>query len=91
MRMGIGIGWPNASASNQSQMVYFEITGICVGLWFEGWTSQLVDASLYQPGDYVDYDNGGGDAGRVILGDTVENAGETIYNIYGPAYTSCPT
>jgi hypothetical protein len=91
MRMGIGIGWPNASASNNLQGVYFDIIGICGGIIGEGCTSQLVGGSLYQPGDYVDYDNNPGPAGRVMLGDPVENAGETIYNISGPAYTSCPT
>ena len=91
MRMGIGIGWPNASASNQSQMVYFTIEAICVGLVALDSTTQLVDSSIYQNGDYVDFDNGGGAAGRVVLGEITENLGTSIYNISGTTYTSCPT
>ena len=89
MRMGIGIGWPNASASNQSQMVYFEIAGICSdGPSPPGKTTQLVNNSIYQTGDYVDFDNSGG--GRVWLGEPVVGPGEAIYNITGPIYNSCP-
>jgi len=88
--IGIGIGWPNASASNQTQMVYFAIEAICGGIVFPGSTTQLVDSSIYQNGDFVDFDNGGGNNGRVILGEVVENPGDEIFNIYGTVYTSCP-
>jgi hypothetical protein len=92
MRMGIGIGWPNASASNQSQMVYFGIEEVCgegPSIWVK--TTQLVDSSVYQTGDYVDFDNGPeGETGRVLLDRPIANPGEIIYNIYGPVYTSCP-
>jgi hypothetical protein len=91
MRMGIGIGWPNASASNQSQMVYFAIEAICFGIVPSNSTTQLVDSSIYQTGDLVDFDNGNGNNGRVILGEIVENPGDEIFNIYGPVYTSCST
>ena len=91
MRMGIGIGWPNASASNDFQGVYFAIEGICGGDALPGYTTQLVDSSIYQTGDFVDFDNGGFDVGRVILGEIVYEVGETVFNISGPVYTSCPT
>ena len=91
MRMGIGIGWPNASASNQTQMVYFAIEAVCGNIVNPDSTTQLVDSSIYQNGDYVDFDNGGAATGRVVLGEIAENPGSSIYNISGPAYTSCPT
>jgi len=90
MRMGIGIGWPNASASNQPQGVYFAIEAVCGGIVDPDSTTQLVDSSIYQNGDYVDFDNGGAAAGRVVLGEIAENPGTEIFNIYGPAYFSCP-
>jgi hypothetical protein len=91
MRMGIGIGWPNASASNQSQMVYFGIAGVCSGVTPSG-STQLVDSSVYQTGDYVEFDNGPfGETGRVILGEQIAEYENPIYNIYGSVYTSCPT
>lgn len=90
--MGIGIGWPNASASNQSQGIYFEITGICSGVARPGSTTQLLNnPSEYQTGDYVDFNNGEGDTGRATLGNIVETIGEDVFNISGPIYTSCPT
>jgi len=83
---GIGIGWPNStSGSNQPQMVYFQIQGVCAGIVPEFSTTQLVDNSIYQTGDYVD----SGDV-RVLLGPETETEGINIYNISGPVYTSCP-
>ena len=87
--MGIGIGWPNASASNQTQMVYFAIEGICGGDTLPGYTTQLVDSSIYQTGDFVDFEIND-QTGRLILGDIVETIGDTVFNISGPVYTSCP-
>ena len=85
--MGIGIGWPNASASNQSQMVYYTIQGACGGIVRPGATTQLVDSSIYQTGDYVDYNDG---AGRIQLGDATLEIGDPILNISGSVYTGCP-
>jgi len=85
---GIGIGWPNASASNQSQMVYYQIQQVCGELVPFDSTTQLVDNYIYQTGDYVIYDGSGGN--RVLLGDVSETIGSTVYNISGPVYTSCP-
>jgi len=87
---GIGIGWPNASASNQSQMVYFSIEGICGGDTMPTYTTQLVDSSIYQTGDFVDFVVNQ-TTGRVALGDIVETPGEIIFNISGQTYTGCPT
>lgn len=92
MRMGIGIGWPNASASNQPEMVYFQIAEVCSGIVPPSGTTQLVNSSVYQTGDYVEFDNGpSGETGRVRLGGQTVDPENPIYNIYGPVYTSCPT
>ena len=88
--IGIGIGWPNASASSQSQGFYFEIAGLCPGGAYPPGTTQLLNNSVYQTGDYVDFNNGGGNTGRVLLGSSVLIVGGNIYNISGPAYNSCP-
>ena len=85
---GIGIGWPNASASNQSQMVYYQIQQVCGQFTPFDSTTQLVDNSIYQTGDYVIYDGGGGN--RVLLGAVSETIGSTVFNIGLPIYTSCP-
>jgi len=87
--IGIGIGWPNASASNQSQMVYFTIVDVCGGGAYNPGTTQLVDNSTYQTGDGVNFNNGGGYIGRVILGTSTLIPGSYTYNISGPAYIGC--
>ena len=82
--IGIPIGWPNTSASNQGQMVYFEIQAVCGGALPPGsTTTQLVDNSIYQTGDYVD----SGDL-RVLLGSEAAIQGVYILSITGPVYTS---
>ena len=83
--MGIPIGWPNTSASNQGQMVLFEILEVCGGAVPPGATTQFVSNSIYQPGDYVD----SGDV-RVLLGPETVVESIDVYNISGPVYTSCP-
>ena len=83
--MGIPIGWPNASSANQGEMVYFEIQQVCGGGVSPNSTTQLVDNSIYQTGDYVD----SGDV-RVLLGSETETEGLNVYNISGPVYTNCP-
>jgi hypothetical protein len=89
MRMGIGIGWPNASASNTFQGVYFAIESICEGDVLPGYTTQLVDNSLYQSGDFVDFEIND-QTGRLALEDIVETIGDTVFNISGQIYTGCP-
>ena len=86
--IGVGIGWPNASAANQGEMVYFQIQEVCGGIVPPNSTTQLVDSSVYQTGDYVRYDGSGGN--RVLLGGISETIGEIVFNIAGPTYTSCP-
>ena len=86
---GIGIGWPNASAANQGEMVYFQIQEVCGGAVPPDSTTQLVNNSIYQTGDYVRYDGSGGN--RVLLGGVIETIGETVFNISGEVYASCPT
>ena len=84
--MGIPIGWPNASSANQGQMVYYQIQQVCGGAVPPNSTTQLVDNSIYQTGDYVD--SGGN---RVLLGAIAEEEGIMVFNIGLPIYTSCPT
>jgi hypothetical protein len=86
--IGVGIGWPNASSSNQGEMVYFQIEEVCGKPLILDSTTQLVSNSIYQPGDYVRYDGSGGN--RVLLGPEVGVIGSTVFNIDGPIYTSCP-
>jgi hypothetical protein len=84
---GIGIGWPNATSS-QGEMVYFLIDGVCGQVVPPNSTTQLVDSSFYQTGDYVRYDGSGGN--RVLLGAITEEVGSMVFNIGLPIYTSCP-
>jgi hypothetical protein len=44
-----------------------------------------VDNSIYQTGDYVDSVDV-----RVLLGSETAIEGESLFNISGPVYTSCP-
>lgn len=86
---GIGIGWPNStSGSNNGPMVYFLIQAVCGQAFESGSTTQLVDSSVYQTGDYVRYDGSGGN--RVLLGAVSEKIGSFVFTIGGPTYTSCP-
>jgi hypothetical protein len=85
---GIGIGWPNASAANQGEMVYFQIQEVCGGTVPPNSTTQLVDNSIYKTGDYRRYDTGGGN--RVLLGAEVGTIGDTVFTVGQPRYTSCP-
>lgn len=90
---GIGIGWPNASASAGPPVptyVYFAIAGMCGANVPGNWTTQLVDTSIYHTGDYVGgFDNKGNEA-RFLLGEIVLEPGVLIMEISGPTYTSCP-
>jgi hypothetical protein len=85
--MGIPIGWPNATSS-QGEMVYFLIAEVCGQTVPLNSTTQLVDNSIYQTGDYVRYDGSGGN--RVLLGAVSASIGDTVFNIGLPIYTSCP-
>lgn len=87
---GIGIGWPNStSGSNQGQMVYYQIQEVCGQVEPFDSTTQLVNDSVYQPGDYVRYVGGAGN--RVLLGAVSETIGTNVFNIGGEVYASCPT
>lgn len=87
--IGIGIGWPNASNSSNSNLGYFSILSSCKGAEVNNWTSQLIDTSIYNEGDYVDAipPDGGGD--KLLLGPIQKTPGDRIAELYGPAYTSC--
>ena len=87
--IGIGMGWPNASASNQSNLGYFSIVGSCKGTEIDNWTSQLIDTSIYSEGDYVEGTPPGGGTNRFILGAIQQTPGSQIAELYGPAFTGC--
>ena len=89
---GIGIGWPNASASAGPPIVmgYFEIASLCNGTVAPGTTSQLVDTSLYATGDYVAYNNELGYLAGLQLGNIVSTPSDEFLTISGPVYTGCP-
>lgn len=89
---GIGIGWPNASASAGPPvaMGYFEISSFCGGNIPEGTTSQLVDISIYVPGDYVTYTTEIGYIAGLQLGNIVSSPGSVQITISGPVYAGCP-
>jgi len=87
---GIGIGWPNASAqATPAPMGYFIIAAACNELIPTGWTSQLINTDLYNTGDYVDGVDPEGNPFRYLLGEIVENPGDSIMQISGPVYNSC--
>ena len=87
---GIGIGWPNASASAGPPVptyVYFVIQGWCSGnILLPGRTTQAILQGVYSPGDYVYSETVGI---RVLLGSIVNEPGEIIYNITGGIYYDC--
>jgi len=90
--MSMGIGWPNASASAGPPVVmgYFEIASLCSGILVPGTTSQLVDTSLYSPGDYVAYNTEIGYLAGLQLGNIVSAPSDEVLIISGPVYTGCP-
>lgn len=86
MRMGIGIGWPNASAQiTPLGYTYFETASFCSSLETPG-TTQAVLKGTYNVGDYVYSPTINS---RIQLGETTSEPGATIYNITGTAYNSC--
>ena len=90
---GIGIGWPNASASAGPPIVmgYFEIASLCNGTVAPGTTSQLVDTSLYATGDYVAYNNELGYVAGLQLGNIVSTPSDEFLTIISKSvYTGCP-
>ena len=90
--IGNGIGWPNASAQGvPAIMGYFSIIDSCKGPVIAGITSQLIDISIYNEGDYVDYTNPKGDTNRFLLGEILQTPGAQIIELSGPSYSSCPT
>jgi hypothetical protein len=86
--IGIGIGWPMASSSSNSNLGYFSIIDSCKGP-LDNWTSQLIDVSTYNEGDYVDGIPPGGGVNRFILGAIQQTPGTQIAELYGPAFTGC--
>ena len=86
--IGIGIGWGSISKSNQGQMVYYLIEQFCSGGAIAKYaTTQLVDNSIYQPGDYVNLTD---KSDRVLLGEAYTGERGPTYYISGPVYTNCP-
>lgn len=89
MKMGIGIGWPNASASSTPvELAYFQVDYFCDNSVHKTGCTQLIDTSIYRPGDYV-FCTTPNVLVRVELGSiTIEPFGAT-YNVNGPVYNSC--
>jgi hypothetical protein len=88
MKMGIGIGWPNATSGSGGPPGWFLIVSACgVGIADPSYTDPLYN-TIYQPGDYVFSPDTGT---RVLLGafTEVEPIGEPIYRVEGPAYNGC--
>lgn len=81
MRMGIGIGWPNASANAQVIPVnaWFRINIDCKGTTYPSntWTQKLMNTTL-QTGQYVYYPL---QETRVLLGERSLLAPPTEYEI----------
>jgi hypothetical protein len=87
--IGIGIGWPTTSSSSTPTLGYFSITGSCEGALEKGVTSQLIDVSTYNVGDYVNGIRPSGGIRRYILGSIQETPGIQIAELFGPAFTGC--
>ena len=92
MRMGIGIGWPNASAGSTpiiTRTGWFEINTDCNGTpYVEGtWTQQLINTTL-QSGQYAFASAAGT---RVLLGKFSESfpGGLVEITIVDEGFNSC--
>jgi hypothetical protein len=87
MKMGIGIGWPNASAQNVTVSGWFYIIMSCGSFTPVNTFTIYQENTPYREGDFVfctELDT------RVMLGEIsmVEPSGSQ-FNISGPIYNSC--
>ena len=95
MRMGIGIGWPNATAGATPiipRTGWFNIAIDCNGGGYSAttWTQELTDTTL-QSGQYAYYPAGNV---RVLLGTFSETLPEISFTITidgSQGFNSCPT
>ena len=95
MRMGIGIGWPNASAGVTpiiTRTGWFNVISDCFGEEYlpnQFWTQQLINTTL-QSGQYAFSTSIGT---RVFLGVFVESppTGLAEITIVDEGFNSCPT
>jgi len=87
---GMSIGWPMTSSSRGANLAYFSIADRCFEPVVVGWTTQLVDTSIYHTGDYVMGVDGKGNEFRWLLGEIVLEPGTSIIEISGQTYNSCP-
>lgn len=92
MRMGIGIGWPNASAGKNGPNLrsgWFEINSICSGgaLPPSAYTDFVMNVN-WQTGDYVFSPYLGT---RILLGNYTDTLPEfgNFYSVGGGVYSSC--
>jgi len=93
MRMGIGIGWPNASAGATpivTRTGYFNVISACGGEYYpvdQVWTQQLINTTL-QSGQYA-YSTIIGT--RVLLGTFSESppGGAAELTIVDEGFNSC--
>lgn len=91
--MGIGMGWPNASAQNAPVLRtgWFNVISTCNFpgvILVDNYTNEQIGVDWVE-GDYVYYPDG---QYRVLLGpfqDTVPVNPQKILNVVGPTYNSC--
>lgn len=89
MKMGIGIGWPNAASGSGNKQGWFNVPESCSNGSIVGGYTQYFESTDYKEGDYV-YAIGGG--GYVLLGafQTSDPVSTKIFTIEGPVTNSCP-
>lgn len=89
MKMGIGIGWPNATSGSINAQGWFNVTESCVSGIVGGAYTQYFESTTYKEGDYVFAIE---DSGYVLLG--VFQKTEPIilkpFTIEGEPIGSCP-
>ncbi len=92
MKMGIGIGWPNATSGSTPPVIlrsgWFNILSDCNGTVYTVTATQYVSSVDWQEGQYVYSYNVGT---RVQLGIFYESdpGVDEYYDVTGPAYNSC--
>ena len=91
MKMGIGIGWPNATSGTAPVVLrsgWFNISTDCNGTVFVSTATIYVSNVNWQEGQYV-YSNDVNN--RLLLGTFYDsNPGVVDYfDVTGPAYNSC--
>ena len=89
MKMGIGIGWPNATSGSGNKQGWFNVPETCNSGTIGGSYTQYFESTDYKEGDYVYAIE---DSGYVLLGafQTSDPVSTKIFTIEGPVTNSCP-